>query len=163
MFGKKKRKAKELIMTAYEQEQSGMMNQAISLYKEALRYDSSNTTALFNLGSILFNNGNHYEGIDFISKSADLGFEVARQNMHDKGADAFYNQALDLFQCGDYLNALQKIDKAIKYRNNFAEAHYNKAGILFKLSQKSKAIEQLKIAASLGLNKAMFELTDYGY
>ena len=60
--------------------------------------------------------------------------------------DAYREKAIALYDLGNYEEALQVLEKAIKLRNNFDEGYYYKGRCLEKLNRTPEAIDAYQMA-----------------
>jgi len=89
--------------------QQGNIDAAKSLYKEVVKSDPKNDTALTNLGLIEVNSGNHVEALPLFKKLLELDTE---------NQTAIANTGICLARLGDYLQAIRFFDLFLKKSPN---------------------------------------------
>ena len=87
----------------------GNIDAAKSLYKEVVKYDPKNDTALTNLGLIEVNSGNHVEALPLFKKLLELDTESQIANA---------NIGICLSRLGDYIQAIHFFDFFLKKSPN---------------------------------------------
>ncbi len=110
------------IRSAFKLYQSGNLEQAGNICKEALKAQPDNSEALHLLGLIFYHAGNH----DLALRNIRKAIKFDPQN-----ADAYYDLGNVLQEKGQITKAITNYRKAIKLNPEYAEA-YNNMGIAFQ-------------------------------
>jgi Tfp pilus assembly protein PilF len=133
------------IRSAFELYQSGNLEQAGDICKEALKVQPDNSEALHLLGLIFYRSGNHDLALRNIRKA--IKFDM-------QNADAYYDMGNILQEKGQITKAITNYRKAIKLNPEYAEA-YNNLGIALQDNvQLDKAIKCYKAAIRIDPNYA---------
>lgn len=104
------------LQTARQQHMAGLLHVAEPAYREILRERPQQPDALFLLGSLALQRGEH-------ARAADLLEQAAR--LDAANADACNNYGLVLFQLGRLAEAAVQFERALKRHPGFAEALSN--------------------------------------
>jgi Flp pilus assembly protein TadD len=122
------------------QEQDGKLQEALALYKEALRLDPTLVVAHFGKGNVLFHQG-HFD------QAAQCYEEVLKYN--PKHASARHNLGNALHETGYYLRAAEAYEEALHLDPHYASAHKNLGVTLLRLDRPCDALPHLERAIAL--------------
>ncbi len=132
-----------LLQRAIGAHQQGQLDQAASLYEQALQQQPENTTALQLLGALRGQQGRNTEAIR-------LTEAALKQQPSDFGT--LVNYASVLMAMGRYEDALDKLDRALAVKPDFFEAHYNRGVTLAHLKRFAEAVTSYDKALALRPN-----------
>ena len=130
-------KLMDRLKTAVRLHQDGKLAEAEPLYRAVLRDDPDNADALYLLGTIQYQRGQHGSAAMFLKKA------VAKNPRH---AEAQNNLGLVLEAQGKLNDAAAAFRGAIKNQPRYADAHYNLGNILRQTNQAAGAIESYRQA-----------------
>jgi tetratricopeptide (TPR) repeat protein len=168
-----------LIMSGVSAAQGGKLEQAASLFEQAIEIDPHASTAHNNLGIVLTGLQRFEDAVASFDRAISLSPDyadaysnrgVALGHMrhfqqalsdYDKAlalqplnAATYNNRASVLCQVGRAPEALQCYDKAIELQPTFALAHLNRADLLLRLSRPREALASCDHAIALGYDNA---------
>ncbi|MBF0357200.1 MAG: tetratricopeptide repeat protein [Magnetococcales bacterium] len=132
--------AQEALQKAIAYHQSGQIDEAMHWYKETLKKQTTNTTALGNLGSILQNQGKLDEAIVYHRKTISI---------NPDNVMAHSNLGVAMQSQGKLDDAVACFQKAITIKPDFAEAHNNLGFALKELGRLDDAVSSCKRAITL--------------
>jgi tetratricopeptide (TPR) repeat protein len=89
----------------------------------------------------------------------DLSGELAKAA---QGSEDWFKRGIELFNTGEYQQAITAFDDVIKIKPEHQLAYYNRGCVYIKLGERKQAIEDLKTAAKLGHNKSQEILKSKG-
>ncbi|MCG2720610.1 MAG: tetratricopeptide repeat protein [Thermodesulfovibrionales bacterium] len=125
------------IQSAFEQYQSGNLEQAENIAGGILKADPDNSEALHLLGLISYQHGNHVLALKYIRKAL---------KSDPKNADAYYDMGNILQDKGELAKAITNYKKTLKIRPEYAEAYNNMGIALHDNMQLDKAIKSYQEA-----------------
>lgn len=120
--------------------QEGKLDQAISQYREALRFETEDSRTLYNIGSILVQQGKLDDGIVQFQKAIQIDPDYS---------DAYINLGDALLQQGKEQDAGAQYLAALKIKPNDAMAHYDLATVLVRQGKLDEAIAHLERAVQI--------------
>lgn len=127
--------------------QSGNLNQAISLAKQALSSDISNEQYYIQLANLYGLNQDYKSGQTVLLTAADNFSSDAR----------LYDQlAVFDYYLRDYSDAKDAVDKALELNNNLASIYYHRGKIYFQLKDNNTALSSMKTAVTKDPKNAVY-------
>lgn len=123
----------------------GLLQEASEIYQAILREEPEHAESMHLMGLIAVQSGMTKAAIDWFIKA--LQIEPGNPKYHNNLATAY----LDL---EDYVSAINEYDSAIKYKQDYIDAYFNKGIALIHLKQYEQAIEAFKHTLSLDTNFA---------
>ncbi len=121
----------------------GMENkhlEALSFLTKAVKINSSDSDANFNLAKALSETGNYVESIKYYKTTIKL---------NPKQPQAWLNFGKSLCHLHDHIEALSNYDRAIELKPDYAEAWFNKGITLHDLKRYEEALAHYDIAIEL--------------
>ncbi|MCB0042305.1 MAG: tetratricopeptide repeat protein [Caldilinea sp.] len=133
-------KALRAYNAAQDAEETGSLDKAESLYRDAIEHDPHFCDAMDNLGVLLRRQGRIDEAIGWYRRSLAVfpANTVAQQNI-----------ALALMVQGDYLSAAKEYQQLIEMAPDNPEGHFGLANAYLVMEQPERAIECLETAQDL--------------
>jgi tetratricopeptide (TPR) repeat protein len=126
--------AGELIKKANQLKRQGKLDEAIALYRQAIKINPHFAWAYHNLGDTLVKRGNLDEAVAYYSESLKI---------NPNSAWLFYSWGEALAQQGDLEAAVEHLQKAIEIKPDCDKFHHRLGQVLTKHSFKSKTLEEL--------------------
>lgn len=111
--------------------QAGQLEQAETVYREALKQYPDHADALHLLGVVLHQKGRHAEAIQFMNRAVKKGAS---------SPSVYSNLGSAKHALGRFEQAVFCYDSALSKSPDFAEAHYNKGLALKQLGRASEAV-----------------------
>lgn len=127
------------------------LEEAATVFEQALRIDPNNVETLLKLGYARFHLDDHTEAL----KVYDKIFEIDVTN-----AEAWNLKALVHYEQKNYSKALDCVEKAIESDPTYGMAWYNKACFLSLLNQIPESIEALKRSIEIDVKNARKAVKD---
>ncbi|HET6517745.1 MAG TPA: tetratricopeptide repeat protein [Nitrosopumilaceae archaeon] len=127
------------------------LEEAATVFEQALRIDPNNVETLLKLGYARFHLDDHAEAL----KVYDKIFEIDVTN-----AEAWNLKALVHYEQKNYSKALDCVEKAIESDPTYGMAWYNKACFLSLLNQIPESIEALKRSIEIDVKNARKAVKD---
>ncbi|MBV8278300.1 MAG: tetratricopeptide repeat protein [Verrucomicrobia bacterium] len=153
------------------------MDEAVAQYQRALEINPNDAEAHYNLGLVLFRNGQldkaiaqYQKGLEinpnYVQAHNNLGNALFQKGQLDEAvaqfqkaleinlnyAEAHNNLGIALFQKGQLDEAVAQFQKALEINFNYAEAHSNLGLVLFRKGQLDEAIAQYQKALEIDPN-----------
>lgn len=128
------------LKTAVKLHQEGKLDEAEPLYRAVLKDDPDNVDALYLMGTIQYQRGQH--------GSAGLFLKKAMQK-NPKHAEARNNLGLVLEAQGKHDEAASQFRRAVDLQPRYADAHYNLGNMLRLTHQPEQAVESYRRAIQL--------------
>jgi tetratricopeptide (TPR) repeat protein len=113
----------------------GLIDEAISQYREAIRLKPGFAEAHYNLGTSLLTKGQIDEAINQFQEAILRNTEYA---------DAYNNLGAALIKKGQIDEAINQFQKAIRLKPGYADAHYDLGNALLKKNQTDEAVRQFQ-------------------
>jgi tetratricopeptide (TPR) repeat protein len=115
-----------------------LLDQAITEFNKALKIYDIYPDAYLNLGLSYMDKENNVEAIRC--------YEIARQMYPKPNPKVFNNLGLVYGKTGQFQKALDILDSALKYEDDFSEAHNNRGNALAGLGKYKEAIPEFETA-----------------
>lgn len=125
-------KTNNAIVKANELYKKGEAKNAETVYDEALKIDSKNTTAIFNKGNSLFKQNKFSEAIKQYQSTAETTTDAELQ------AKAYYNKAVSEIKQQQYQEALQSLKQSLKMNNSDEQARENLQKLLTEINKQKQ-------------------------
>ena len=119
---------------------NGKIKDAQVIYLQLLKTNSKNSNLLFLLGTTYVQLKNFSKGKKFLNLSI---------NINNNFPESFNSRGIIFAEEGDYLNAIKDYDKALSLKQDYYDAHLNKAVALKNVSKLNEAIKYLEICIKL--------------
>jgi tetratricopeptide (TPR) repeat protein len=132
--------ARRLVEQALAAHQSGMMDEAERLYREAAEVDPTDHNALTNLGTVLLQTGRTDEGLEVIA--ASLAVKPDQPNAINNRGNAFLGRE-------EFEEALAAYDEVLAMDPYAVDAHSNRGAALRGLGRMEEAVVSYKRALEL--------------
>jgi tetratricopeptide (TPR) repeat protein len=145
-------KSQQLLQQGLFHHRQGQIPLAMERYVEALKIDPQNAEALYYVGVVACQEGQFKQGAELAKKAIDAGLNTAK--VHN-----LLGQALG--RLGEPLDAIKSFDRAIAIDPDFADAHGNRANILFDADMHEEAMKSFNKALALKPDSPT-ELTNRG-
>ncbi len=145
-------KSQQLLQQGLFHHRQGQIPLAMERYVEVLRIDPQNVDALYYVAVVACQEGQFKQGAELARRAIDGGLNTAK--VHN-----LLGQALG--RLGEPLDAIKSFDRAIAIDPNFADAHGNRANILFDADLSEEALKGFNKALSLKPDSPI-ELTNRG-
>jgi hypothetical protein len=154
--------------------QQNKLPEAEAIYKQILRIQPNNFSALQLIGTMYTQTKNHSQAINFLTKAIkinpqfapcynNLGLALQELNRLDEAlasydkaitikpdyADAHYNRGFALHEIKRWYEALDSYDKAISIKPDYAEAYSNRGVALQELKRLDEALASYDKAISI--------------
>ena len=119
---------------------NGKIKDAQVIYLQLLKTNSKNSNLLFLLGTSYVQLKDFNKGKKFLNLSI---------NINNNFPESFNSRGIIFAEEGDYLNAIKDYDKALSLKQDYYDAHLNKAVALKNVSKLNEAIKYLEICIKL--------------
>ena len=119
---------------------NGKIKDAQVIYLQLLKTNSKNSNLLFLLGTSYVQLKDFQKGKKFLNLSI---------NINNNFPESFNSRGIIFAEEGDYLNAIKDYDKALSLKQDYYDAHLNKAVALKNVSKLNEAIKYLEICIKL--------------
>ncbi len=138
----------------------GRLDEAEVHFRESLKHDRDNESALDELGKLLRRQGRNVEADQVLARHAVVLSQIAKRRPDD--ARIQLNQGLSLARSGRVAESIPYFEKAIQSAPNSAAAYNNLALALSQLDRKNDARKNFERAIELNPNLAVahFNLAD---
>ena len=132
--------SEELFNKAKKLHINGKIKDAQVIYLQLLKTNSKNSNLLFLLGTSYVQLKDFQKGKKFLNLSI---------NINNNFPESFNSRGIIFAEEGDYLNAIKDYDKALSLKQDYYDAHLNKAVALKNVSKLNEAIKYLEICIKL--------------
>jgi predicted O-linked N-acetylglucosamine transferase (SPINDLY family) len=122
---------------------NGEIKDAQVIYLKLLKTNSKNSNLLFLLGTTYVQLKNFSKGKRFLNTSI---------NINNSFPESYNSRGIIFAEEGDYLNAIKDYDKALSLKQDYYDAHLNKAVALKNIFKFNEAIKYLEICNKLKPN-----------
>ncbi|HCQ30257.1 MAG TPA: hypothetical protein DIU39_08230 [Flavobacteriales bacterium] len=120
-----------LMHIAFEYENLRNYHEAVNYFKQVLKNNPGNETAVFELTFCYEITNQLEEGVKFFQKFLDY---------HPYSSSAWYNLGTTYFKLGLFEKAIDAFEFVIAINEHYTPAYYGKAGALFELERYNEAI-----------------------
>ncbi len=127
------------------------LEEAITVFEQALRIDPDSVETLLKLGYARFHLDDHHEALRVYDKILDIDVT---------NAEAWNLKGLVHYEQKNYSKALDSVEKAIESDPTFGMAWYNKACFLSLLNQVPESLESLKRSIEIDVKNARKSIRD---
>ena len=132
--------AQAALQSGIRAHQQGKLDQAETLYREALKHDGSNISAIYNLGLVEQTRGRDDKAVTWYLLAIALD-----QNY----APALFNLAVIRTNKGDLKDAISLYRRYNAQRPKAFDGHLNLGHLLIKIGQKAAGEAEIRLAARL--------------
>jgi predicted O-linked N-acetylglucosamine transferase (SPINDLY family) len=154
--------------------QAGLLTEAISHYKKAVKSMPKNANLLTTLGGLALQTGNLDDAIKFNNQAiridpkqliahAHLGSGYAQLNKFEEALaccnralqlkpdfiEVYFNRGKILEDLKRYAEAVTSYDQALSFKADLPEAHFNRGNALYKLKRFAEAVASYDLALTL--------------
>ena len=127
------------------------LEEAITVFEQALRIDPDNVETLLKLGYARFHLDDHHEALRVYDKILDIDVT---------NPEAWNLKGLVHYEQKNYSKALDSVEKAIETDPTYGMAWYNKACFLSLLNQVPESLESLKRSIEIDVKNARKSIRD---
>jgi predicted O-linked N-acetylglucosamine transferase (SPINDLY family) len=145
LVGEEKPSVQDNLVQAIEFQNSERIDEAAELFQEILSLDPNNAAAIYSLGIIALNSGNHSEALQL----TEHGSKVA-----PRFAPMQFARGATLQAAGYKEEALRSYDAALEINPNFIEVLINSGALLRDLLRHQEALERFNRALGIDPNYA---------